>query len=76
MPNAESEIFLLTGLEQVKFAGNSETGLTFGLSYRVVLTNWLTSNIDFREHLFKRDFIGDSKQTFNTEFRWGLNFLF
>lgn len=72
----ESEIFVLAGPEQVQFADNSSVGLVFGLSYRLVLTEWLTTNIDFREHLFDREFIGDSKQTFNTEFRLGFNFLF
>jgi len=71
-----SDIYLLAGVESVSFAANDEWGLNFGLSYRVVLTDWITMNIDFREHSFKRDFIGDSKQTFNTEFRIGINSLF
>lgn len=71
-----SDIYLLAGVEQVSFAANDETGLNLGLSYRVVLTDWMTLNVDFREHTFKRDFIGDSKQTFNTEFRVGINALF
>jgi outer membrane beta-barrel protein len=71
-----SDIYLLAGAEQVSFAANDETGLNLGLSYRLVLTDWTTLNVDFREHMFKRDFIGDSKQTFNTEFRVGLNALF
>lgn len=72
----DSSIYLFAGPEQVSFAGNDEVGLNLGLSYRVVLTDWLTANIDFREHIFERDFIGESKQTFNTEFRVGVNALF
>jgi len=71
-----SDIYVLAGAEKVSFAANDEWGLNFGLSYRVVLTDWMTLNVDFREHTFKREFIGDSKQTFNTEFRLGLNGLF
>ncbi|MEX1033374.1 MAG: outer membrane beta-barrel domain-containing protein, partial [Cellvibrionaceae bacterium] len=71
-----TDIYALAGPEQVSFSGNDETGLVFGLSYRVVFTDWMTFNMDFREHMFKRDFIGDSKQTLNTEFRIGINALF
>ena len=71
-----SDIYLLAGVEQVSFAANDEVGLNFGLSYRVVLTDWLTMNFDFREHSFKREFIGDDKQTYNTELRFGINSLF
>lgn len=71
-----SEVFFLVGPEQVKFADNSEVGLVFGMSYRIVMTDWLTTNIDFREHFVEREFIGDSKKTLNTEFRVGFNFLF
>lgn len=71
-----SYIYLLAGPEHVSFADNDEWGLNFGLSYRLVLTDWLTANVDFREHMFERDFIGDEKQTLNTEFRIGFNALF
>jgi len=69
-------LYALAGAESVSFADNDETGFVFGLSYRLVLTDWLTANIDFREHMVKRSFIGDDKQTMNTEFRIGVNGLF
>jgi outer membrane beta-barrel protein len=72
----DSALYGIFGIEQIDFAANSETGLLLGLSYRWVFTDWLTANVDFREHIVDRDFIGDSKQTFNTEFRLGLNALF
>jgi len=72
----DSDIYVLAGPDRISFAANNEWGLNFGLSYRIVLTDWLTMNVDFREHFFKRNFIGDSKQTLNTEFRLGINGLF
>jgi outer membrane beta-barrel protein len=71
-----SDIFLLAGFGSVDFAGESNTSLVLGTSYRVVLTDSLVANIDFRGHSFDRDLLGDSKSTFNTEFALGLNFLF
>ena len=72
----DTELYVIAGPEHVEFAGNSEMGLHFGLSYKLVFTDWLTGNVDFREHLFERSFIGDSKKTLNTEFRIGVNALF
>lgn len=72
----ETRLYGLAGAESVSFAGSDEIGFVFGLSYRVVFTDWLTANLDFREHVVKRDFLGDDKQTFNTEMRIGINALF
>lgn len=72
----DSELYVIAGPEHVDFASNSEVGLHFGLSYRFVFTDWLTANVDFREHFFERSFIGDTKKTLNTELRFGVNALF
>lgn len=71
-----SNIYVLAGPERVSFAGSDEWGWNAGLSYRIVFTDWLTSSVDFREHIYERRFIGDSKRTMNTEFRFGINALF
>jgi len=71
-----TDIYILAGLGQYDFADNSKTGLMLGGSYRTVLTDWLVMNMDIRDHIANRDFIGDSKTTHNTEFVVGLNALF
>lgn len=72
----DSDIYLLAGPERVRFAGDGEWGLGFGVSYRLVLADWVTANVDIREHLVKRTFIGERKQTMNTELRIGFSWLF
>ncbi|TVZ39084.1 outer membrane beta-barrel protein [Alteromonadaceae bacterium 2753L.S.0a.02] len=72
----DSAIYVIAGLEQVDFAANSSTGLGIGASYRIVVTDWMTMNLDFKDHAFNRDFIGDSKFTNNTELTVGINALF
>lgn len=72
----DSDIYLLAGPERVRFAGDREWGLGFGVSYRLVLADWVIANVDIREHLVKRTFIGDRKQTMNTELRIGFSWLF
>jgi len=69
-------IYLLGGIEQVDFADNSNTGLVIGVSYKTILTDWLTVNLDFKNHIVNRDFIEDDKMTQNTEFAIGFSTLF
>jgi outer membrane beta-barrel protein len=85
-----SAIYLMAGAADIEFANNEKTGYVLGVSYRVVLTDWLTFNLDFRDTIFKRQYLeitkfdGEgnpvstklSKQTHNTEILFGLNALF
>ncbi len=71
-----SDIYVLGGFGAVDFAGDTNVSIVLGTSYRVVLTDSLVANIDFRGHSVDRDFLNDDKRTFNTEFLFGLNWLF
>ncbi|MGH1487058.1 MAG: outer membrane beta-barrel domain-containing protein [Cellvibrionaceae bacterium] len=78
-----SDIYLMFGVDSVDFAqGSSNTGIVIGTSYRVVLTDSLTMNVDFRGHAVDREFNilsgaeGNKESTFNTELIVGLNLLF
>lgn len=71
-----SGVFVLGGVEQVDFAGESETGFMFGLSHRTVITDYLALNIDFKDHIVSRTFVGEDKMTQNVEFSIGLSSFF
>lgn len=71
-----SYIYVLAGPSQVSFAGEDNTGLALGLSYKTVLTDWATLNLDVRDIVVDRAFLGDEKTTHNTELAIGLNLLF
>lgn len=71
-----SYIYALAGPSQVRFAGEDNTGLALGLSYKTVLTDWATLNLDVRDIVVERSFLGDDKTTHNTELAIGLNLLF
>ncbi len=71
-----SGFYLTAGLGNVEFAGNSELDIVVGASYRIIRTDWLALNFDYRNHIFSREFIGDDKQTMNNEFVLGFNFFF
>lgn len=71
-----SSIYLLAGLGQVEFAGDESTSYEFAASYRTVVTDWLTMNLDLRNHMFERNFLNDKKTTNNVELTMGINALF
>lgn len=71
-----SAIYLLAGVADVSFAGNDKTGMVIGASYRAVVTDWMTINLDLRDTIVDREFLGDNKKTNNTEMLIGVNALF
>lgn len=71
-----SDIYLLAGVNNIEFAGESKSGITLGASYRIVLSDWLTCNLDFRDHIVERNYLNQSKTTQNTEMTLGFNILF
>lgn len=71
-----SAIYLLAGVADVSFAGNDKTGMVIGASYRAVVTDWMTINLDLRDTIVDREFLDDKKKTNNTEMVIGVNALF
>lgn len=69
-------LYILGGIEQVDFAEESNTGLVVTLSYKTVITDWLTVNLDFKDHIVQREFVGDDKLTQNVEVLFGINTIF
>lgn len=71
-----SYIYALAGPSRVSFAGEDNTGLALGLSYKTVLHHRVTLNLDMRNITVRRSFLGDEKTTHNTELALGLNLMF
>ena len=71
-----TNLYLTAGLGNVEFAGDTQTGLVLGATYKVVLNDWLTCDIHLRDHIFEREFLDDKKTTQNVELAVGINFLF
>lgn len=71
-----SYLYLMAGPSQVSFAGQDNTGVVFGISYKTVLTDWLTLDLNFRDIVVDREFLSYEKTTHNTELTFGLNALF
>lgn len=75
-----SDLYLLGGLGSTTFHGFTTNSFLIGTSYRVVLTDFMVANLDFRTHSVKRDdtdnTLDDGKRKLNNEFSIGLNWLF
>ncbi len=75
----DSDLYLLAGLGQMDFAGETGSGISVGASYRIVFTDWLVSTLEFKDHIYDtRDVFGlnNSKTTQNIEFSIGFHALF
>ncbi|PCK10009.1 MAG: outer membrane beta-barrel domain-containing protein [Alteromonadaceae bacterium] len=71
-----THISLEFGLEDVDFLAQNEIGAVLGVNYKVVLTDWLTGNLMFKDHIVERSFLGEDKMTQNLEMSFGLNVMF
>lgn len=74
-----SLITLLAGLGSVDFASETNTSFVLGIGYKAVITDWLTINLDFRDHLFNRSIESlneEEKLTQNVELILGVSALF
>lgn len=71
-----SAFYLVGGAGNTDFAGDNHFTLVIGSGYRIILTDWLTWNLDYRDHMFETELLGRKKQTHNLEFASGLTVFF
>jgi len=68
--------YFLLGAGSTEFGGDSNFTASFGAGYQLLLTDWLSIHISAREHLYRSDFTGEDKLTYNIEFSTALTFFF
>jgi len=71
-----SAFYLVGGVGNTKFGGEDNFTTTLGAGYRIILRDWLTWHVDFRDHIFNSDIINDSDTTHNMELSSGVSFFF
>ncbi|MDH3948890.1 MAG: outer membrane beta-barrel domain-containing protein [Gammaproteobacteria bacterium] len=71
-----SSFYLVGGVGNTEFGGEDNFTTVLGTGYRIVLRDWLTWHIDFRDHIFKSDIISQSQITHNTELSTGVTLFF
>jgi len=71
-----SALYVSAGLGSTRFAGDDRFTVNFGAGYRFLLTDSVTLHVDFRDHLFDIDLLGEEKTAHNLEGSLGLTVFF
>ncbi len=71
-----SHLYLIGGLGSTEFAGDDRFTVNFGFGYRLLLSDSVAMHIDFRDHLFDIDLLGEEKTAHNLEAHFGFTVFF
>lgn len=71
-----SSFYLVGGIGNTDFAGDDHFTITYGSGYRIILSDWLTWNMDFRNHTFESKVLSNTKRVNNLELTLGLTAFF
>jgi len=69
-------LYAIAGLGSTRFAGDDRFTVNFGAGYRFVLTDSVAIHMDFRDHLFDIDVLGEEKTVHNLEGSLGVTVFF
>jgi len=71
-----TNFYLIAGLGSTTFAGDDRFTVNFGAGYRFLLNDSVALHVDFRDHLFDIDILGEEKTTHNLEGHLGVTVFF
>ena len=71
-----TNLYLIGGLGSTRFAGDDRFTVNFGVGYRFLLTDSIALHLDFRDHLFDIDLLGEDKTVHNLEGNLGVTVFF
>jgi len=71
-----SALYLIAGVGSTKFLEQSKQTVNFGLGLRVFVKDWAAIQVDFRDHMYSLDLLGERKSTSNLELTAGATFFF
>jgi len=71
-----SATYLIGGVGNVKFNGESHTAYNFGIGIRVLPKDWLSLRFEMRDRIFSSDILGKNQLTHNFEMTLGLGAYF
>ena len=71
-----SGLYLIGGLGSTRFAGDDRFSVNFGVGYRFLLNDSVALRLDFRDHLYDIDILGEEKTVHNLEGHLGITVFF
>ena len=69
-------LYIIAGLGSTRFAGDDRFTVNFGAGYRFLLNDSIALHVDFRDHLFDIDLLGEEKTAHNLEGTLGFTVFF
>lgn len=71
-----STFYLVAGVGNTSLNKDDHFTITYGSGYRIILNDWLTWNMDFRNHSFESQILANKRRVNNLEFSIGLTAFF
>jgi outer membrane beta-barrel protein len=71
-----TQLYVIAGLGSTRFAGDDRFTVNVGAGYRFLLTDAVALHLDFRDHLFDIDLLGEDKTAHNLEAHLGFTVFF
>jgi outer membrane beta-barrel protein len=71
-----TNLYLIGGLGATRFAGDDRFTVNLGAGYRFLLNDSVALHIDFRDHLYDIDLLGEEKTVHNLEGHLGFTVFF
>ena len=71
-----TNLYLIAGLGSTRFAGDDRFTVNVGAGYRFLLSDSIALHLDFRDHLFDIDLLGEDKTAHNLEGHVGVTVFF
>ena len=69
-------LYVVAGVGNTDFAGDTLFTFNFGTGYRFLFTDAIAMHVDFRDHVFDIDLLGQSKTAHNLELSIGASLFF
>lgn len=71
-----TNLYLVAGLGSTRFAGDDRFTVNFGAGLRFLMTDSIALHVDFRDHLYDIDLLGEEKTAHNLEGHLGFTVFF
>lgn len=71
-----SALYVIGGVGNTDFADDDHFTVNVGAGYRLLVNDWISLRLDFRDHIFESDVLGSDKTLHNLEGTAGIHFFF
>ncbi|MEO8058651.1 MAG: outer membrane beta-barrel domain-containing protein [Burkholderiales bacterium] len=71
-----SSLYIIGGIGSTNFNAQRRQTFNLGFGAKVYLKDWVSLQVDMRDHIFSLDLLGKRQSTQNLEFTGGLSFYF